>query len=384
MPATQNFPTARPSLLLNFARSRQLDPRITFSRASIGTFYNSAGVLQTAAAGQPRFDFNPVTGESLGLLIEEQRVNLIRYSEQFNDSTWLKFGTASVTADSVVAPDGTLTADTLTIPVSSGIYQNQNTVITGSITCSVWLRSSGAGNTVRLLSNTNLSDFTFTTCNLTTTWQRFTLTRTLSAGTTTANLQIDTLSGGTLYAWGAQLEAGAFPTSYIPTVASQVTRSADAASMTGTNFSSWYNQSAGTYFSISQSSYGIHPVGSRAGIFYSSAGDTSNYVSFAKSSGDSSYAVIIDSSSASQASVIAITSSIANQEVKIAGAYELNNFAGSGNGSINTDNSIIPPIVDRILIGRGIDGGWYYNGTIKKLAFYSTRLSNAQLQTLTI
>jgi hypothetical protein len=51
-----------------------------------------------------------------------------------------------------------------------------------------------------------------------------------------------------IYAWGAQVEAGAFATSYIPTVASQVTRSADSAVMTGTNFSSWYNASEGTFY----------------------------------------------------------------------------------------------------------------------------------------
>ena len=54
--------------------------------------------------------------------------------------------------------------------------------------------------------------------------------------------------GSSIYAWGAQLEAGAFPTSYIPTTASTVTRSADLASMTGTNFSSWYNFNQGTFF----------------------------------------------------------------------------------------------------------------------------------------
>jgi hypothetical protein len=51
-----------------------------------------------------------------------------------------------------------------------------------------------------------------------------------------------------IYIWGAQVEAGAFPTSYIPTTGATATRAADVASMTGTNFSSWYNVNQGTTF----------------------------------------------------------------------------------------------------------------------------------------
>ncbi|MFM6192892.1 MAG: hypothetical protein ACKPFF_10615, partial [Planktothrix sp.] len=67
-----------PTLDLNFALTKSLDPRITFTRASSGTYFDSNGVMQLASANTPRFDHNPNTKESLGLLIEEQRTNSIR------------------------------------------------------------------------------------------------------------------------------------------------------------------------------------------------------------------------------------------------------------------------------------------------------------------
>ena len=75
------FPLAKPTLDLNFAAERSLDPRITFSRSSIGTYIDEDGILRTAAEDEPRFDYDPETGESLGLLIEEFRTNELENSD---------------------------------------------------------------------------------------------------------------------------------------------------------------------------------------------------------------------------------------------------------------------------------------------------------------
>ena len=104
------LPTIRPSLNLDFANTKYLDSRVTFSRTSTATYYDQYGTLQTAAMGEARFDYDPATGEAKGLLIEEQRTNLLTYSEQFDNAAWIKTR-LSVDANNTTAPDGTLTAD---------------------------------------------------------------------------------------------------------------------------------------------------------------------------------------------------------------------------------------------------------------------------------
>ena len=107
------YPTTRPSLDLNFAATKRLDPRITYSRASTGTFVGSNGLIQSAAVNQARFDHNPTTGESLGLLVEEARTNLnLNSAATYN-------GLTNITSNSFLAPDGTLTAATFQPPANS-------------------------------------------------------------------------------------------------------------------------------------------------------------------------------------------------------------------------------------------------------------------------
>ena len=78
MSLSSNFPTVRPTLVLDFLKSRTVDPRITFTRASTATYFDEDGILQTAGSDVPRIDFNPTTLACNGLLIEESRTNSIR------------------------------------------------------------------------------------------------------------------------------------------------------------------------------------------------------------------------------------------------------------------------------------------------------------------
>jgi hypothetical protein len=95
---------------------------------------NYIPVLQTAAAGVARFDHNPITGESLGLLIEEQRTNLLVRSEEFDDAAWTKTG-VSVTTNTIVSPDGNLTGDKVVESTATSTHQvTQNITATSGVT----------------------------------------------------------------------------------------------------------------------------------------------------------------------------------------------------------------------------------------------------------
>jgi hypothetical protein len=113
--ATGDISIPAPSLDLNFAANKSLvddisgNNLITFSRASTGTFVGSNGLIQSAASGVPRFDHNPATGESLGLLVEEARTNNVLFSEQFDNLSYYIWVNASLIPSSIIAPNGSLT-----------------------------------------------------------------------------------------------------------------------------------------------------------------------------------------------------------------------------------------------------------------------------------
>ena len=133
MTAIANLPNLRPSLLLDFSNSGRVDPRITFSRASTATYFDNKGVLRTAPTGVPRIDYDPATGKCRGLLVEEQRTNLLTYSEQFGGGLW-NTTRATITENAAVAPDGTITADKLVEAAAIGSrYVYRSASVTGGV-----------------------------------------------------------------------------------------------------------------------------------------------------------------------------------------------------------------------------------------------------------
>jgi hypothetical protein len=236
------------TLDLNFM-SAPLDPRITFTRASTATYTDASGVIQTAATNAPRWDY--AGGVLRGLLIEEARTNNVHFSGDASNASWTASSTTTLpvrVANAITAPDGTLTAASIAFPAVSGA--GQACVITpiqlsGTVApyvYSVWLRGTVGGERVYL--NTTLDAVLYyrTQAVLTTAWQRFILiTPNLTAVTWYFQLGADLRDAGqtatsaqTVYVWGAQVEQGASVSSYIPTAAVAVTRSADLASMSFT------------------------------------------------------------------------------------------------------------------------------------------------------
>ena len=379
---------------------------------------NYIPVLETAASGVARFDHNPTTFESLGFLVEEQRTNLVTYSEQFDDAAWSKSGT-TITANTIVAPDGTLTGDKLVENTSSGIQhrigQSIATTTNQTYTFTFYAK---AGETPEFVAQIVASGSSATTSSIGFAitdgvispfgiagivssssaqavgngWYRCSVVYTLNGTVTdhqvrifprsTASYTGDGYSG--VYIWGAQLEAGAFPTSYVKTEASQVTRAADSASMTEANFSSWYRADEGTLYAEWQK---FAPSSFQA-IALASDGTTLNVIALGHGSisgSNNSLRFDVNVGNVSQVQITTIANTPSNTFAKTAAAYAVNDFSVVSNGGANgTDTSGVLPVVNRLSIGaNSINTGGFLNGTIRKLSFYSKRLSNVELQGLT-
>ena len=308
---TADYPTIKPSLNLNFARSRALDPRITFTRASTATYVGRDGLIKTASENEPRFDHDPATGESLGLLLEETRTNYCGNSDM--QANW-GFGTAgdgwaaSSGAQLSANPDGSSPAyhyspsstggfhrfnRTVTVPtldtnyvvsvfvkrVTEGSVSNLNRYVELEATGGWNGNSAGTGqsggnpgSSVTFdMENLVIESETDNTAgyvggakieNYGNGWYRLSYVFNPGIGSNftgtvwwghPATLANDT--GGetgngnpSFYFWGASVEQGVFASSHIPTPAnSSVTRSYDNAEITGDNFTDNFNTLEGTF-----------------------------------------------------------------------------------------------------------------------------------------
>jgi hypothetical protein len=381
----------------------QIEVRSTASAYTATTtqaITNYIPVLQTAASGVARFDNNPTTSESLGLLIEEQRTNLFTYSSDFSNAAWVQ-NQVTINSNIAIAPDGTLTAEKIVSTASTNdhyVYSGQS--VTGPYTVSVYAKAAENGF-IAIYSGANWTWFNLTTGAVGTVasgqtasivsvgngWYRCFVN--VPSGTYAFHAFGPTTSNGSssstgnawngIYLWGAQLEAASFATSYIPTVASQVTRAADKPLLSGTNFSNFWNMGEGT-------------------IFVDVAGRLDNRIFWARDSAAGNYgaftAVLLAASGAfnsqvqvgsvSQVATNTANTTTALTNCKGAFAYKVNDFASSLNaGTVVTDTSgILSTTLNEAEIGWHTDGA-YLNGTIKKLAYYPIRLTNAQIQALT-
>jgi hypothetical protein len=394
-----------PTLDLRFADNKSLTDAVTgaslvtFTRASSGTYVDSAGVIQTAATDIPRFDHNPTTGESLGLLVEEQRANLCLQSENLG-TTWTT-AAVSVTANQRTAPDGALSMDTVTATGGAGFLQQAITVVNSTVyAASVYVFATS--NRTRLILHNGSSDI----CNIA--WTSISANTTSVSGTassiastlvgngiyrlsfiftstsTTANFRIQPLdssgnavTGATGDFWGAQLEVGAFPTSYIPTTTAAVTRSADVASITGSAFSSWYRQDEGAIYCDSAS-----PTISGS-QFSLDAGSAADRLAFNMNNSNTAIRMRSVVSSSAQCD-FSITAQAFPANNRLAFGYKADDFGGVVNGgALSVDTSGSVPTANVLKIGTNVDGSFSINGTIRRLCYWPTRLPDSTLQAVT-
>lgn len=405
----------------------QLEERSTataYTATSGQPITNYIPVLLTAGGGQPRFDHNPTTSESLGLLIEEARTNVSLYSSYFASGWTRDF--CSVTANSVVAPDGTLNAATLVEDTTTNFhltYPAAVTSVAGTYTASVYLKQAGRryaavqiyinGATSRYTILVDLSNGSFVSSNTVGTptstsysitsvgngWYRVSVT---AAQTSTSNLGIAFGAGNSatpsysagfptytgngwdaIYFWGAQVEAGTFATSYIPTVAAAATRAADAASMTGANFTSWFNNSEGTTYAETSTIGGTNSV-QYLGVYKFSDGTIANRFGLYGRPLAAGYGAVMTTNGTTVAGLEPVsgsTSTTVNTYSRLAYSYKVNEFSATRNAStVTTDTAGGVAAVNKLEIGIYDD---VLNGYIKKLAYYPIAVTSAQLQALT-
>ena len=395
---------AVPSLDLRFADNKSLVDAVTgaslvtFTRASSGTVTDSAGVIQTATTDVPRFDHNPTTGESLGLLVEEQRTNLIPYSEDFGDASWNNSGTL-ITGNTGQAPSGANTADTLISDTLSLFRTFASSAQT--YTASIFVKQINAGSIILSLqgglaglSGGVLFDFSTNTASTSGTgatissqtfgggWYRIIATLT-ATGVASPQFRVQAAGGGSCFIWGAQLEADAFPTSYIPTTSSTVTRSADVASISGSNFDGWYRQDEGCVFA-EWTATGSNLFAS-VYQFHNNAA-TTNLLEVYRNNSDTAIAARIREASGTQQTIAFASQNWLRVGNKIATSYAVNDYAGSINGgTILSDSSLNLPAPSVLAFGATQEGAAnkYLSGTIRRLAYWPTRLPDSTLQTLT-
>jgi len=368
--------------------------------STVGEYIPTTSTINSA----PRFDHNPTTGESLGLLVEESRTNLLLRSEEFQ-TTWIPID-ANITVDSVLAPNDSITADKITAfggPTEHSVYQYFTTVSGQLYTFSCYLKAAERTvfslafrvaslwpDSVNQIIDFNLSAGTLTVSGGTATgsivavgngWYRCSITST-AAASGSAQVRVQSLYDANdqgIYIWGAQLEVGAFPTSYIKNVdtAGGVTRAADLASIGGTAFSGWYRQDEGTVF------VGVDSSNITSGrILQIGDGTSDSRQDLLFASGPINY-FIVDGGSG-QTNMTTFNSATTGQLANIAAGYETNNTAVVLNsGLVVTDAIATVPTVDQVGIGRRLDTSAYLNGTIRRLCYWAQRLPNSTLQTIT-
>lgn len=378
----------------------------TFSRSSIGTYYDSTGTLQTAPAGTPRFDYDPSTHIAKGILFEEQRTNYVKNS-QFTGAgigitpshLSVNGGGAGVTAS--ITAVGTINGEnyidvTFTGTSTAGgiIYPN---VFFTPATSDLVPASSGQTWTgrVHIISDTGTSpnamqiqiaeldssNVYLNASNVTISAGNYqTLTRTLSSASTAyiRLIILTSLNNGqtinrTIRLSVPQLELGPFATSYIPTTGSIGTRASETMIIP---IGSWYNQSAGTFYNDvswqSRSSGSFWPMffrvddttsNNRWNLFYTVSGATAGVDSWI--------------GGASQAGWSASSSSTG--AVKVAAAQALNNANSAFNGVLKTpDTTYTPPNVTRLFLDGSNANKW-----TKVIKYYPLRVPDTQLQLMT-
>ena len=414
--------TGQPSLLIvpQLTRAGVVYPQLpvvsgadfTFTRATTATRVNASGLIESVASGVLRLDY-PIGGGCPAALIEASGTNLALRSEEFNTATWFglnlnAFGSGSVAnSTGTTDPFGGTNADYIQENSASGTHLilqiNAGQVSGTNLTFSVFAKAAERTRINLLNNGGGGGDATFNLSAGTATlnsgvfasiqnygngWYRCTLTYTPNlTGNFNVQVRLADASGNTsytgtgtsgVYVFGAQVETGSFPTSYIPTTAAAATRNADVCSVSGV--SGYIGQTEGTLYAEVQ----INNFTANSRILAISDG-TSDARVILQEAANSVIQGIVTTASANVASISTASGQTAGT-YKIALAYKADDFAMYVNGTqIGTDTGGAVPACSQIFLGK-IETSATTNqlgDRLRAAAIYTTRLDNNTLANLT-
>jgi hypothetical protein len=389
-----------------------LTSAFTFTGGNQSMYMGPAGLLVPSVTNTPRIEYD-ANGNCLGLLMEASRTNLGLRSQEFNTdgagAPWLNTRN-TVTANATTAPDGTSTADKIVsdATAASTHFLQQNISVTSgtTYTFSLYVKAAekswayieyGAGGftsatgayfnlstgAVGTLANSPTTQVT----QLSNGWWRISIAKAATASVTVAtriyigdgdnDVSFDGDSTSGIHVWGYQVEAGAFPSSYIPTTTVSVARTADSCIRTlGSEFSA----SAGTVVLAGRTSGGQDAGAGQTIIEFDDATSNERHTITRAATSDTVRYNIFDGG-VLQSSVE--SAALGNREAfKSAWAWALNDIAQSTNGgTVNTDTgATLPTVTQLVLGGPGGNGNSFMNGHILRFDYYPTRLANNMLQ----
>ena len=382
-----------------------------FSRGSAATRINSQGLIENVVSGQSRLEYPLIDGVVNGcpsLLLEPQRTNLVTYSEDFSNAYWTKGG-SSIVINNAISPDGSLNADKLVEDTSTGghfLYKQLTTTALSTYTASVFAKvgendfiilqdpfssgnprqwfdlNNGILGTGTNISNASIIPFGNGFYKCTVTWVISSTNGGLGINTSKLDNSTSYTGDGTsgVYIYGAQLEEASYPTSYIPTNGTTVTRLAETAN--GAGDATTFNDSEGVLMveisaldndlTLRQISLSDGTLSNQLVIYY---GNGSNKIFYYLSVGG--VAQVNDS---------VIISDIVSFN-KIAFKYKQNDFALWINGvnllSDSSGNTYSASTLSELNLTNGQGSGDYFYGKTKQIQYFQTALTDSELEQLT-
>jgi len=364
----------------------------TTTRNSIATRVNKQGLIEVVGNDVPRIDY---TDSAKGvLLLENSSTNLITYSEDFTQG-WTE-SNSIITSNQVISLDGTLNADKLTKSDINGSVIKGYTFVGGEV-FSIFAKADES-NILTIDNGDGRSYFNLIngTCNAATGggyiehygngWYRCTVENSFVGASTIRIYPSDSLTSlsgttGSLYIWGAMLEANSFSTSYIPTNGSTVQRLADTAS--GSGNSEVFNDSEGVLFADIAAL--ANDLTNRTIAL--SDGTTSNTVRIQYLTvSNAIWATVTNIGAGGNQAVLQYTSSDITTNSKVSFRYKENDFSLWVNGfEVATDTSGVTfsaNTLNTLQFDRG-NGAEDFYGKTKEIGYYDTALTDLELETLT-